>query len=304
MLILLYTLLLAYFSISLIIAVLTYGIFLYEIFNHPEDTIPHAFDTVSTQRSGNPPQQLTRRLGLTCLRCMAQSVLATYSTPLFYPLGLVLRLHQRFLGARARKNAHGKPPVVFIHGLYHNESAWVFLRPRAKKAGYTRAFLFHYRCLGNNLDAIVKKLDATLRRLEQDWNGERPILVGHSMGGLVIRHFLAQAGNAQRISGVVTLATPHWGSRLGSMGIGRLAHELAFEGPQFHMLCAQEHMPDIPCHAIYSTYDNQVVPQRALLPPPGWTSEQSRPLSHVVVLWNKNVARLVIHAMNRIISGT
>lgn len=299
----LYAFLSVYFTVSLLIAVMTYAIFLYEAFNHPEDTVPNAFDQICTPASGNPPNRLTARLGLTCLRCMAQSVSATFLTPLFYPVGLLLRLRQ-LLSKKSLKNIKEpepeRPPVVFIHGLYHNESAWVFFQPWLKKAGYSRSYLFHYRTLGNDMEKIADKLDATLRRLEKYWPGERPILVGHSMGGLVIRHFLAREGNRQRASGVVTLATPHRGSRLAGLGIGKLAHYLAFDGPQFQQLAALESPPEIPCHAIYSVYDNQVLPQRALLPPPGWSSEKSRPLSHVVILWNKKAAQAVIQALKKV----
>jgi hypothetical protein len=40
----------------------------------------------------------------------------------------------------------------------------------------------------------------------------RVVLVGHSMGGLVIRHYIEDPARAEKVARVVTVGTPYWGS--------------------------------------------------------------------------------------------
>lgn len=100
------------------------------------------------------------------------------------------------------------PLVILIHGLHHR--AWV-MRPLAKrlhKAGYS-SYELDYRSLRQPIAQHSRQLN--------DWlicnhDPDEPIhLVGHSLGGLVIRDFIYRYPNWQ-IGRCVTLGTPHTGS--------------------------------------------------------------------------------------------
>lgn len=51
------------------------------------------------------------------------------------------------------------------------------------------------------------------------------LLVGHSMGGLVARAYLRRYGEL-RVARLITLGTPHRGSLLAHLGIGRNARQM------------------------------------------------------------------------------
>ena len=101
-----------------------------------------------------------------------------------------------------------RPLVVLIHGLHMH--AWV-MRPLAKQLGRQG---YHTRCFGyysmvQDLATHSQRLQRWLSRYAQP---QTPIyLVGHSLGGLVIRDFLSRYPQLQ-VPRCVTIGTPHNGS--------------------------------------------------------------------------------------------
>lgn len=102
--------------------------------------------------------------------------------------------------------------AVFVHGLAGTEHQWSdTYRSRLSEQGVTVAFVRY------NTGRPIHRNGAELAALLQDVPGRpRFMLVGHSMGGLVIRSALAQAAEhlTQTVSDVVTLGTPHRGAPL------------------------------------------------------------------------------------------
>lgn len=126
--------------------------------------------------------------------------------------------------------------VVFVHGLAESEAVWErAVRPRRAQAvpGYGEALREDgwtpVQVRVNSGLPIAENgaaLAALLDRLVAAWPTEvrRLALVGHSMGGLVLRSACAVATDApepwtDRVTDVVTLGTPHLGAPLE-----RLAH--------------------------------------------------------------------------------
>ena len=137
--------------------------------------------------------------------------------------------------------------VVFLHGLCENESYWERCRERTGTtygealagAGWTPVFLRANTGLGLRQNGVA--LSALLQRLVEDWPvpARRIALVGHSMGGLILRAAGAVAHRVERpwthlVSDVVTLGTPHLGAPVargighGSRGLGRRPETATF----------------------------------------------------------------------------
>jgi pimeloyl-ACP methyl ester carboxylesterase len=101
----------------------------------------------------------------------------------------------------------GDEAVVLIHGLFMSGREMALLRRRLTGAGFsTRQFSY----------PSVRATPAVAARLLGDFVAdiEAPVVhyVAHSLGGLVLRHFLHGDPDG-RPGRVVTLATPHQGSR-------------------------------------------------------------------------------------------
>ncbi len=131
--------------------------------------------------------------------------------------------------------------VIFVHGLNgHPEKTWmhtehdpVSLWPRwlGEDLGCSVWLLGYDAALSRwtgNAMPLPDQGDAVLECLysEPGLRDKRLLLIGHSMGGLVIKTLIVHgrskgttrhAGLVQRISGIVFIATPHKGSDLASI---------------------------------------------------------------------------------------
>lgn len=104
-----------------------------------------------------------------------------------------------------------KNRLILIHGLHQFP---FIMRPMAKRlqaAGF-KTHTFGYRSMRDNIKTNSARLNSWL---ETNHNPDQPIdLVGHSLGGLIIRDFVAHYPKWQ-IGRCVTLGTPHNGSISG-----------------------------------------------------------------------------------------
>lgn len=137
--------------------------------------------------------------------------------------------------------------VVFLHGLCENESYWQRHRDRTgttyaeELAGRGWTPLMLRANTGLPLRENGAALTGLMQQVVEAWPVpvERIALVGHSMGGLVIRAAGAVTADVEepwssKVSDVVTLGTPHlgapiaWGIGHGSRGLGVLPETAAF----------------------------------------------------------------------------
>ena len=99
-----------------------------------------------------------------------------------------------------------KETVVLVHGLWVNGMEMWLLRRRLQAGGY-RTRRFSYPSLMNSPFENAMDLNAFAESLDQACIH----FVGHSLGGIVIRHLFYHFPQ-QRPGRVVTLGTPHNGS--------------------------------------------------------------------------------------------
>lgn len=167
--------------------------------------------------------------------------------PLALPMTLRHNGHDLPTDRDALAAAHPDPSgrlVLFVHGLAETDRAWHYQAAKhhgdpdtgygellRRDLGYAPLWLRYNT--GRRISDNGSDLAALLDRLVAAWPvGVRElVLIGHSMGGLVIRSALAQAGaGADRgwaglVSETVTLGSPHLGADL-ERGANRLTHLL------------------------------------------------------------------------------
>lgn len=101
-----------------------------------------------------------------------------------------------------------KPLTILIHGLHQNRHAMYLFAKQLQSLGYP-TYCHNYASLQDSIDDHSSSLNHWLCA---NHDPKKPIhLIGHSLGGLVIRHFLANYPTWQ-IGRCVTLGTPHQGS--------------------------------------------------------------------------------------------
>jgi PGAP1-like protein len=129
--------------------------------------------------------------------------------------------------------------VVFLHGLCESDTSWNRGRDALgttygemlAAAGWTPVFLRANTGLPLRENGVA--LSALLQRLSESWPValRRVALVGHSMGGLILRAGGAVESEVERhwtrlVSDVITLGTPHLGAPL-AQGVGHGSRRLA-----------------------------------------------------------------------------
>lgn len=98
-------------------------------------------------------------------------------------------------------------PVIFIHGFNSNSEAWDDMIEELNKKGFLNnheVWTYQYNWLDNisdnGADLLEKINNANIK--------SPPILISHSMGGLVARSYIAKGG---QINKLVTIGTPNTG---------------------------------------------------------------------------------------------
>ena len=236
--------------------------------------------------------------GGTKLRWMVLSGLLSSIASVFfificYPLGAIGRLW-------APKDVHaGKPVIILTHGLYHNASAWLLFRRHLRKAGFKNIFVMNYLSFFTSIEQTLKQLEEFISHARQRVPDQPVYLIGHSLGGLLSRFYSEQSRGEAIPAAVITLGTPHQGSKVAAFGLGRLASSLLYRGPVFTE--RESLRPEgLPCTgvALFSPVDNMVLPFEALKAPyPGWVYYQTGPLSHTAMLYSKSTAGMVIEIL-------
>ena len=192
-----------------------------------------------------------------------------------------------------------KPPLLFIHGIYDNPSTWTYLRPKLEQHGY-RTTNFAYHSFFIPLDDIVKNFDAAICEMETRHPGHKPVLVAHSLGGIIARLWLLDPHNEDRIKGLITVATPHSGSRLAAMAPGKLIKQIAPHADVIAQLHKESTPPRVPCVSLCSNTDEAVLPAASLLPPEGWKLRPMEQTSHVGILFRKATAKALLEELSGI----
>ena len=126
-------------------------------------------------------------------------------------------------------------------------------------------------------------------------------LVGHSMGGLVIRSYLAEESAKTRVRRVVTLGSPHAGSKLAVFGVRTAMKEMLPGSAFLETLnrAGNQVPPDGTLYAIYSILDNMVLPNdSAMLGGDGVENVETRLINHVGLVFCRHTAGLVRQCLN------
>lgn len=194
-------------------------------------------------------------------------------------------------------------PIIMVHGLFHNASAWYVMLHRLGKAGFSNLHTYQYDSFFNGFDTAVRGLERKLDQVLGSRPGTEVILIGHSLGGLVCRAVAGDQRYSSRIKAMVALGSPHHGSDLARLGANRMSRGL-IPGHSIPQTVAE--VPDPPCPrlAIYTLVDDFVYPLRALQPGrDGWEEQICSPMAHVWMLVSREIFRRVVTFLRQVDDG-
>jgi triacylglycerol lipase len=194
------------------------------------------------------------------------------------------------------KTSRGLRGVVFIHGYICNRGLWNPWMKRLLKLD--RAFVaVNLEPVFTSLDDYVPLVERAVRRIEAA-TGLAPVIVAHSMGGIVARAWLRSRAAHKRSDGtaeaarLVTIGTPHRGTWLAHLAMAINARQMRVDSDWLTDLAALE-PPALPglITSWWSECDQIVYP-----PPtavfPGSEARQLRGVGHIALtareeIWNE-----------------
>ncbi|MFG3075538.1 esterase/lipase family protein [Streptomyces sp. NPDC048225] len=106
------------------------------------------------------------------------------------------------------------PPVVLLHGFIDNRSVFLLLRRSLVQHGRHEIESLNYSPLTCDIRTAAELLGRHIEEICERTGSERVDVVGHSLGGLIARYYVQRLGGDRRVRTLVTLGTPHAGTRV------------------------------------------------------------------------------------------
>ena len=153
-------------------------------------------------------------------------------------------------------------PVVLVHGYFANRGYFRTLVAHLEARGAGPVFVPSLSSWMASIEAGEAELHGHIERIAGGTGQPRVVLIGHSMGGLVARAYLARRGPG-RVARLVTVASPNHGTALARWGFGPSARQMRAGCAFLAALEAAEAAAPTRVEAvsIYSPHDNMVAPQ-------------------------------------------
>ena len=115
-------------------------------------------------------------------------------------------------------------PVLLVHGYAATGSVWTPLRRALAEAGFGHIISLTYNSFATDPAAVSAELAHQALRALAAAGAPRVHLIGHSLGGLIVRSAVAaSAALGARTASAVTIASPHRGVSLARIAPGRCA---------------------------------------------------------------------------------
>jgi pimeloyl-ACP methyl ester carboxylesterase len=120
----------------------------------------------------------------------------------------------------------GATPVLLVHGYGHNRSGWTFLARHLRRVGFEHVYSLNYNPVTRDLPGLAWELARRVEATREVTGARRVHLVGHSLGGILIRYYVQLLGGEASVDTAVTLASPHEGTLAAGFGRSPVLRQL------------------------------------------------------------------------------
>ena len=159
-------------------------------------------------------------LSIALLKATALELAILAGHVLLYPSGIIQERRSAPLPIppdAATLPTEAKPPVILLHGFIDNRSVFVLLRRNLTQHGRQHIESLNYSPLTCDIRTAAQLLGRYIEELCERTGQQRVDVVGHSLGGLIARYYVQRLGGDLRVRTLVTLGTPHSGTRVAPL---------------------------------------------------------------------------------------
>ena len=239
------------------------------------------------ERVNDDPAVAAQRRHALAIRLLITEFAALLLTLLLRPLG--------WLPPRIPQGPSRQPPVILLHGLFQNRSSMLVLAWRLRRAGFDRVITINTPAW-LDLETLTDRLHQAVDAVRAATGAGQVHLVGHSMGGIIVRNYLQSGGGGLQVANCVTLGSPHRGSKLAPFAVSRLGRSLLPGSPLLARLNAAPLPAGVRFTALYSRHDNIVVPMESARLE-GAENIELAETGHTGMLFSPRAARAVAKAL-------
>ena len=192
-------------------------------------------------------------------------------------------------------------PVILVHGYGGKKSHWFAVERGLRTAGFTSIHAMKYNALFSDIPMLARRLMHLVHDVQAETGAERVHLVGHSLGGVIIRYAVCVLGLDASVDVAITVASPHGGSPLAVLGRSVTARQLR-KGSDVLRQIEEAAAPGSTRWVAYSSNLDAVVPAtRAVIRPACLRAENVMipNQSHLSILVAPQLVRAVVAQLSR-----
>lgn len=209
---------------------------------------------------------------------------------LTYPLRLVHDL------TPFRAQARGETPIILMHGWGANSACFLGVQLWLKMRGYRNVYAVSVTPPVIDAGKLSKQLARQIDKALAATGARKVHVIAHSMGGLLTRYAIKNLGMADKIDKVITLGSPHMGSKLaGVVPGGGNVPQMRYLSAWVRDLADGGLTPgkDVRYYSIYSEFDNFVLPNHSSVLDGNARNIHVRYHGHVALLYSPVVFGLI-----------
>ena len=189
----------------------------------------------------------------------------------------------------------GEEPVLFIHGFSQNASnGWRIMRA-LRAQGYSNlvgmTLMGKYGPLADMAPQVAEKVEELCLKTQS----KTVTIIAHSMGGIVARYYIQRLEGNKRVRRLITLGTPHKGSKVTALLTVPAAKDMLVEGAFLENLNADvKELEPTELIAMYSPFDAKIVPWDSALHPGQGRNVEVGGVGHLGLLFDPRAVRVLV----------
>lgn len=151
-------------------------------------------------------------------------------------------------------------PVLLVHGYGHNRSGWTALDRALRRAGFTSVHTWNYNPVIHDVPHLAEGLARRVELLRALTGSGKVHVIGHSLGGVLLRWYVQELGGDATVATAVTIASPHEGTDMARLAVGQTARQLTTGSWLMRRLARGARPTPVRWVAYYSNLDALVQP--------------------------------------------
>lgn len=194
-----------------------------------------------------------------------------------------------------RMRKRGETPVILVHGYGGDSANFLLMQWALKLRGWANVYAVSYTPPTINARRLAQQVADHVDRILAATGAEKAHIVGHSMAGPLSRYALQHLGLAGKVDRVITLGSPHNGTRIANLFPPRgAAAQLRYDSPFIRELNELDQTPGgARFFSIWSDLDNFVLPVTSPVLSGNAQNIRVTGLGHVSLLYSWRVLKLV-----------